>query len=265
MQSVKMQNDLFSPSNVKCFAVNNFASNSHQKNFINGVRDVRHTLGCLERSIKKSNEYEQRLLRCRGSHRHNHGASDWWDSEHSDEKVFKCSNTSSTTNTKSSRSLDGCPDTWSSMSIICLQHQYEELAKRYRALIQAYDEQCYAVGMRNKRLEKWRQCVYSTRAHLTLAHTALLSVGEKYLTLKNKRMDQKKWYQDQLLGMRQTLQDMRDSTNRARMKFDAQLEKCMASENDSDVALMLNEIRKCNLLFVENLQLKTLIEQLISS
>ncbi|KAJ8713603.1 hypothetical protein PYW07_013973 [Mythimna separata] len=262
MQGVKIRNDLFSPSNVKCFAINGYASNSHQKSLMNGVRNVRHTLGCLERSINKSNEYEQRLMHCRRSHKHSH-ADNWWNGEQSDEKFFKCSNTTSTSNTKTSRSLDDCTDTWSSMSIICLQYQYEELAKRYKALIQAYDEQCYAVGMRNKRLEKWRQRVYSTRAHLTLAHTALLSVGEKYLALKHKRKEQKKWYEDQLLSMRQTLQEMMESTTQARMKFDAHLEKCMACESDSDVALLLNEIRKCNLLFLENMQLKALIEQLI--
>ena len=44
------------------------------------------------------------------------------------------------------------------------------------------------------------------------------------------------------MGMRQSLQDMMDATTRARMKFDARLENCMAKECDSDAALLLYEV-----------------------
>lgn len=71
-----------------------YQPNSDHKSFINSVQNVRNTLGSLERSIGKSKEYEQKLLQCRGSHSHSHGANEWWDSDHSEEKSFKCNTTS---------------------------------------------------------------------------------------------------------------------------------------------------------------------------
>lgn len=64
--------------------------------------------------------------------------------------------------------------------------RYEELAKRYQILVQAYEDQCNAVGLCDKRLDQWRERANSTQAHLTHAHKTLIAVGEKYLALKNK-------------------------------------------------------------------------------
>ncbi|KAF9419424.1 hypothetical protein HW555_004072, partial [Spodoptera exigua] len=232
--------------------------NNDHKNFINSVQNVRNTLGSLERSIGKSKQYEQRLLRCRGSHSHSHGVNDWWDSDHSEEKSFK-----SSSNSKTCQSNDDYTDTWSTMSIVCLQYQYEELAKRYQILVQAYEEQCNAVGLCDKRLGQWRERATSTQAHLTHAHKTLIAVGEKYIALKNKCNLKKNWYKEQLAAMKQSLHDMMEATTQARMEFDARLEYCMANERDSDAALLLYEIRRCNLLFLENMRLKAIIEELI--
>uniref|UniRef100_A0A2A4K3W3 Uncharacterized protein n=1 Tax=Heliothis virescens TaxID=7102 RepID=A0A2A4K3W3_HELVI len=264
MQGVKIQNDLFSPSNLKCVAVNSFAPNANQKNFINSVQNVRNTLGCLERSLRKSNQYEQQLLHCRSSHTHSHGVNQWWDSEHSEEKSFKCSNTTSgTSNSKSSGRPEDHTDTWSTMSIICLQYHYEELAKRYKALIEAYNKQSQAIGLRDKRLEALRERANTMQAHLAHAHKTLLAIGEKFLALKRKRNGDKIRFEEQLAAMRQALHDMMETTTRARMKFDERLADYMANEEDSDAALLLYEIRKCNLLFLENMRLKAIIEEYI--
>ncbi|XP_035444623.1 uncharacterized protein LOC118272335 isoform X1 [Spodoptera frugiperda] len=267
MQGVKIRNELFSPRNLQCVTVNNFGPNSDHKSFINSVQNVRNTLGSLERSIGKSKEYEQKLLQCRGSHSHSHGANEWWDSDHSEEKSFKC-NTTTTSNSKSSETNEEYTDTWSTMSIVCLQYQYEELAKRYQILVQAYEDQCNAVGLCDKRLDQWRERANSTQAHLTHAHKTLIAVGEKYLALKNKCNLKKAWYKEQLAAMKQSLHDMMEATTRARMKFDARLEYCMANEHDADAALLLYEvsrqtIRRCNLLFLENMRLKAIIEELV--
>uniref|UniRef100_A0A2H1VRF8 SFRICE_010628 n=1 Tax=Spodoptera frugiperda TaxID=7108 RepID=A0A2H1VRF8_SPOFR len=262
MQGVKIRNELFSPRNLQCVTVNNFGPNSDHKSFINSVQNVRNTLGSLERSIGKSKEYEQKLLQCRGSHSHSHGGNEWWDSDHSEEKSFKC-NTTTTSNSKSSETNEEYTDTWSTMSIVCLQYQYEELAKRYQILVQAYEDQCNAVGLCDKRLDQWRERANSTQAHLTHAHKTLIAVGEKYLALKNKCNLKKAWYKEQLAAMKQSLHDMMEATTRARMKFDARLEYCMANEHDADAALLLYEIRRCNLLFLENMRLKAIIEELV--
>ncbi|XP_047027079.1 uncharacterized protein LOC124635260 [Helicoverpa zea] len=268
MQGVKIQNDLFSPSNMKYVAVNSFAPNPNQKNFINSVQNVRNTLGCLERSLLKSNEYEQQLLQCRGSHSHSHAPShdvnQWWESEHSEEKSFKCSNTTSgTINSKSSARQEDYTDTWSSMSIVCLQYHYEELSKRYKALIEAYNEQRQAISLRDKRLEALRERANTTQAHLQHAHETLIAVGEKFLALKRKRNEDKTRFEEQLAAMKEALHDMMETTTNARMKFDDRLAEYMANEEDSDAALLLYEIRKCNLLFLENMRLKAIIEEYI--
>lgn len=65
--------------------------------------------------------------------------------------------------------------------------RYEELAKRYKSLLEAYNEQSSAVGLRDKRLEQWQERVSATQAQLENAHHALIAVGEKFLSLKQKR------------------------------------------------------------------------------
>ncbi|KAH9641680.1 hypothetical protein HF086_005126 [Spodoptera exigua] len=76
-------------------------------------------------------------------------------------------------------------------------------------------------------------------------------------------VEQKNWYKEQLAAMKQSLHDMMEATTQARMEFDTRLEYCMANERDSDAALLLYEIRRCNLLFLENMRLKAIIEELI--
>lgn len=44
--------------------------------------------------------------------------------------------------------------------------------------------------------------------------------------------------------MKQSLHDMMEATTRARMKFDARLEYCMANEHDADAALLLYEVSR---------------------
>ncbi|CAH0584420.1 unnamed protein product [Chrysodeixis includens] len=265
MQSVKIQNDLFPPSNVKCVSINeSTVSNSEipPKNFINSLQNARNTLGCLERSIRKSNRYEQKLLQCKSAHNHLHDVNEWWDTDQSDDKSFKGSNTTSTSPCKSTRSHEDFTESWSTMSIVCLEYQYEELAKRYKSLLEAYNEQCGAVSLRDQRLEQWQERVSVTQTQLEHAHHALLAVGEKFLTLRQKRNLQKTWYEDQLVRLRRALRGVEDEATRARMRFDARLAYCLEAERDSDAALLMYEVRKCNLLFLENMRLKATIEEL---
>ncbi|XP_026738028.1 uncharacterized protein LOC113501171 isoform X2 [Trichoplusia ni] len=264
MQGIKIRNDLFSPSNVKCVSINDSTVSNPEippKNFMNSLQNARNTLGCLERSIRKSNRYEQKLLQCKSAHNHSHDVNEWWDSDQSDDKSFKGSNTTSTSHCKSTKSHEDFTESWSTMSIVCLQYQYEELAKRYKSLLEAYNEQSSAVGLRDKRLEQWQERVSATQAQLENAHHALIAVGEKFLSLKQKRNLQT-WYEEQLGRLRQVLRSVEDEATRARLRFDARIAYCLETERDSDAALLMYEIRKCNLLFLENMRLKATIENL---
>ncbi|XP_075978501.1 uncharacterized protein LOC142978106 [Anticarsia gemmatalis] len=260
MQRITSNNDLFSPDNIKCVEVNNFPLNGTQNSFISAVEEARNTLSCLERSLHKSSKYEQKLVQCKNTHSHSHDTHKWWDSDQSEQKSFIHTNTSPSI---SSRSGVGRAESWSTMSIACLQYQYDELSKRYEALLQAYDDQCSSISYRDMRLAQWRQRANLTQAQLSHAHQALLSVGEKYLALRRKRNALKQRCDERVNRMKSTLHDVVEITAREQLRFDARLSYCMSNEKNSDAALLLHEVRKCNLLFLENMRLKTIIEEFL--
>lgn len=68
--------------------------------------------------------------------------------------------------------------------------RYEELSKRYEALLRAYDERCGALNDRERAVARLQSRTDRMRAQLVHAHQALLSVGDKYLILRGKKMMQ---------------------------------------------------------------------------
>ncbi|XP_059053841.1 uncharacterized protein LOC131848103 [Achroia grisella] len=225
------------------------------KNFVNGLHNARNILHNLEQCIRKTNHYEERLLRCRADHCHSH-TNELLNNEPS-EKLFK-------TGTKqTSRSQVDLAESWSTMSIVCLQYQYEELSKRYEALLQAYNDRCTAVNIRDTSIERLQCRTKEMHKQLTHAHKVLLVVGEKFLTLKRKCHMQKNKYKDTIELLKCAVKNVVRSTERARLVLEQQLKVCMAAEHNAHTSLLLAEIRKYNILYLENLRLKAFIEQLM--
>lgn len=73
---------------------------------------------------------------------------------------------------------------------IHLLYRYEELSKRFETLLRAYDDRCNLLNTRDATLSRLRQRARLTHARLSHAHQALLSVGEKFLALRERRIAQ---------------------------------------------------------------------------
>ncbi|KPI97261.1 hypothetical protein RR46_09168 [Papilio xuthus] len=137
--------------------------------------------------------------------------------------------------------------------------RYEELSKRYEALLQAYDERCSALSERERAVTRLQGRTDRMRAQLVHAHQALLSVGDKYLMLRGKKMMQKKWYEERLEALKRLLQEITFEAERAEFELNSQTQESVESE-DVDTSLLVSEISRCNSLFLENLRLKTDLE-----
>ncbi|KAJ0178171.1 hypothetical protein K1T71_005994 [Dendrolimus kikuchii] len=250
---------LFSPENLKCVEINGLSSQSgnNQKNFVNGLANAQLILSKLEESLEKSNKYELQMFKCQICHTHFQDTNDWWDADISDNDVYESSKPG---NEKSTTNPGGeLMESWSTMFIICLQHKYEQLSKRYKALLEAYDKRCEAISNRDAALLKMRHRVTRTYSKLENAHTTLLAVGEKYLALGRKMNYHKFIYEEKIIKLQSKLNEVIETAERARIEFDEQLTRCLAEEQDTDTAILLYEIKKCNQLFLENLRLKTQI------
>ncbi|CAH0398838.1 unnamed protein product [Chilo suppressalis] len=259
MHSNKFKNNTFAPEKNKHVKFNDFTSNPiGQKNFISGLQNARRLLEGLERSFAKTVQYEARLLRCQATHAHSHD--DRWSSDNmSYEKDYRTNNTEST---KTSRGQVDLAESWSTMSIVCLQYQYEELSKRYEALLRAYDERCSVVSERDAALTRSRVRARNTHAQLVHAHKTLLAVGEKYLALWQKKHLQKKKFEKYTERLKATVRGMIAMCEHARLELDTRISRFMEKEQDAPKAQLLAEIRKCNLLYLENLRLKSQLESL---
>ncbi|CAK1586024.1 unnamed protein product [Parnassius mnemosyne] len=256
MDQYNVKNNFFIPQNYQREKISETsASFLRHKNFLNGLQNAQNLLNGLERCLQKSSKYEKKLLRCKSSHSHTHNFNDWWESEPSVEKETKTSNTG---NTKSSRSQVDLAESWSTMSIVCLQYQYEELSKRYETLLQAYDERCRKLNESDKTIERLQRRTYATHAQLVRANKTLLSVGEKYLILRRKRLLQKKLYEEKLEVLKHIIQEITAEVDQKDLELD-RLNINVEPELEVNTALLMSEIRKCNYLFLENLHLKELI------
>lgn len=224
-----------------------------QKNFVHGLQNARSILSDLERSIQKSHCYERRLLKCRSQHSHSHSEDGSRDGGVEREKE-SCARTETA---NASRSQVDVGESWSTMSIVCLQYQYEELSKRYEALLRAYDERCSALSARDEALQRLRQRVEAAQAHCASANKALLTVGEKYLRLRRRGHAQRAIYREQIKYLQEALRGMLRVASGARLELDAELARKMAAERDATQAVLLAEIRKCNRLYLENMLLKS--------
>ncbi|KAL4712064.1 hypothetical protein ACJJTC_003731 [Scirpophaga incertulas] len=246
-------NNTFASENIKCFHIDDLL----QKNFMNGLQNAGKLLENLERSLNKTIQYESRLLRCKAAHAHSHG--DQWSSDKSDDKCV----TNFEADTKElSRNPVDLMESWSTMSIVCLQYQYEELSKRYESLLRAYHELCGTVSNRDATLARLRNRGRATRAQLMHTHKSLISIGEKYLLLWDKKQLQKEQYKKTVDRMKAMVRGMMGMCEQARLELDNRLLRYIEKEQHMPNARLLSEIRKCNLLYLENMKLKALIEDL---
>ncbi|XP_072947777.1 uncharacterized protein [Epargyreus clarus] len=234
---------------------------SNKKSFLQGIQNARHLLNKLDRSLQKTNKYETRLLQCKATHAHTHN-------EPHDMGQLEVKETISSKSEKPSASSLRSPidlaESWSTMSIVCLQYQYEELSKRYESLLQAYHERCNAMNARDASVQRLQDRVKIAQDQLACTHKALLTVGEKYLKLRCKKLTQKSCYEDKCERLRQKMRKMLSEVERARLELDDQISQNLSSEHDTAIALLLSEIKKCNLLFLENIRLKVKLEELSS-
>ncbi|KAL0822378.1 hypothetical protein ABMA28_004467 [Loxostege sticticalis] len=261
MQLDRVESGLFTPENFKCVEVYNFPSTpSQEKNFMNGLQNVRQLLEGLERSLAKTSKYEDQLLRCKSTHAHSHAY--WWDSDRS-EKESKCSKsgTYDLVGIKP-RSQVNLAESWSTMSIVCLQYQYEELSKRYESLLRAYHDRCAVVRERDGALGRLRARTKDAHSQLAHAHRTLIAVGDKYLELCRKKRTQKNKYEDRIKHLKATVRGVMAMCEHARLQLDTTIARYLETEGEAPNAQLLAEIRKCNLLFLENLRLKAQIEKL---
>ncbi|XP_063827812.1 uncharacterized protein LOC135077193 [Ostrinia nubilalis] len=255
MQAEEVESGLFTPENIKCVEINNFASTpKHEKNFVNGLQNARQLLEGLQRSLAKTSKYEDQMLRCKSTHAHSHAY--WWDSDFS-EKEPKSSKIEI-----KPRSHVNLAEPWSTTSIVCLQYQYEELSKRYESLLQSYHDRCAAVGERDEALGRLRRRVRDAYAHLTQAHRTLIAVGDKYLDLSRRKRTQKNKYELKIKHLKATVRGVMAMCEHSRLQLDTTIARYLETEGEAPNAQLLAEIRKCNLLFLENLRLKAQIEKL---
>ncbi|KAJ2952868.1 hypothetical protein O0L34_g7234 [Tuta absoluta] len=262
MQGAYGCNVLMSGEKLKnSYVKNNLNRIIDEKNFINGICNARNILNSLEHSLNKTKKYEKKLIKCRASHSHTHDLNEWWESDVSEEK----SKGSKSGTAKSSRSQVNLAESWSTMSIVCLQYQYEELSKRYSALLQAYDERCSTLSAREAALSRLRQQVRTTQSRLAHAHRTVLMIGEKYLGLREKWLSEKSDYKANISRLKRTVNVVLEEAEGVRSELDSQLAEILSVEKDAATAMLLEEIRKCNLLFLENLRLKAQLGNIASS
>ncbi|XP_061378191.1 uncharacterized protein LOC116772589 [Danaus plexippus] len=260
MSTFDSNNDLFMPSNFKYVNVNRLSQKNREQKFLVGLQNAKSIIGELERSIKKSERYEEKLFKCKKSHSHSHDINEWWESDVSNSRFSKCSGESnhSKLNTCKSQnvSLVKIDESLSSINLFCLQNKYEDLLKRYEILSKLYVERCSLLTSRDVELATLRLCVKKTDDELQRVNRALLLVGKQYIDLKCKRFFQKVWYEERLFHLKCSMEAILSSAERARIELDDKLESVLNSQQDAAVSLLLAEIKKCNLLLLENLRLK---------
>ncbi|XP_050675414.1 uncharacterized protein LOC126972602 [Leptidea sinapis] len=244
-------NSDLSTNNFQYVVVNKEPAEKTNNNFMKCLDNVRKIIGSLDRSLKKTRKYEDQLFYCKSTHNHIHGT------ELSCESRSKCSDADKS---KSSRSHVDIADSWSTLSIVRLQYQYEELSKRYESLLRAYDDRSNVLSNRETALSKARELMKMKNKQLIEANTALLTVGEKYLNLSRKKFIQKQWYLDRIEQLKDRIHELVATAERARLELDDKLVYMSSQEDDETIKLLLKEVRACNLLFLENLQLKSLLE-----
>ncbi|CAH2090963.1 unnamed protein product [Euphydryas editha] len=223
MQAFDLNNKLFAPNNFEYVEINKTTqSTGEQKNVVYGIKNAISLLNELENSFKKSKHYEEKLLKCRMLHKHFH-SNDLWNTDDSDTKnsqnINKSSKRSNTDASKSPRSAFAITESWSTMSIVCLQYQYEELSKRYKNLLKAYNDACSSLSSQDHELLELRSQLKEAHADITKAHETILNVGSKYLTLKQKKLFQKISYQTKLEDLKKAIHDILVTAERASLEL----------------------------------------------
>ncbi|XP_063363505.1 uncharacterized protein LOC134652264 [Cydia amplana] len=259
MQDYQIKNNLNTADSIKNITVNNYPQDVfRQKNFMNGLQNARSILKDLQESLVETIKYENELMRCRSTHVHehnkDHGINEWL----SDEQNQKTGQSSG------SETQDyGAIESWSTMSIVCLQYQYEELAKRYKSLLCQYSSCCETANAKNTEVARLQALANSTHAQLMDAHTMLLAVGEKYMSLRERKLAMKHAYSKKVHQLKRAVKKLISAADRARRELDSSLKKAMRTERHGAAAMLLAEIQKCNNLCLENLRLKAQAQKLI--
>ncbi|XP_045450574.1 uncharacterized protein LOC123659403 [Melitaea cinxia] len=206
MQTFDISNKLFAPDNFEYVVINKTMQSIHEQiNVVRGIKNAVLLLKELENSFKKSKQYEEKLLKCRMLHRHCH-SNDLRNTDDSDTKDTNKSSKHSITDTKMSpRSAFEITESWSTMSIVCLQYQYEELSKRYKNLLKAYNDAFCSLNSYDSELKKVRRQLQEAHTDITKTNKTILSIGNKYLTLKQKKLFQKIWYQTKIEGLKKAI------------------------------------------------------------
>ncbi|XP_052741891.1 uncharacterized protein LOC112049956 [Bicyclus anynana] len=140
------------------------------------------------------------------------------------------------------RSTTNVTESCSTMSITCLQFQYEELLKRYQALLKAYDERGYSLSNQDDAFHTLYERIKETYAELAHVNKFLIIIGEKYLNLKYKKLTQKLWYEERIERLKCAARSIFITAERARSDLDKQLSRCLASEQDTAMVLLLEKI-----------------------
>ncbi|XP_061714943.1 uncharacterized protein LOC133523405 [Cydia pomonella] len=261
MQDYQIKSNFITADNIKNMTVNNYPQDVfRQKNFLNGLQNARNLLKHLQESLEETRKYENELMRCRSTHLHEHEdhTINEWLSDHEHEQNHK------TWQSSGSETQDyGAIESWSTMSIVCLQYQYEELSKRYKSLLCEYSSCCEAANAKNTEVARLQALASSTHAQLMDAHTMLLAVGEKYMSLRERKLAMKHAYSKKVHQLRRAVKELIAAADRARRELDSSLKKAMRTERHGAAAMLLAEIQKCNNLCLENLRLKAEAQELI--
>ncbi|XP_012550384.2 uncharacterized protein LOC101737601 isoform X1 [Bombyx mori] len=232
---------------------NNFKADG---DYMNSLQNARSVLAKLEKTIYKTSKYETMLSRCKSGHTHSHSLNELWESDFT-EDTHKLKSKTEINRNDVARS-------WSTMSIVCLQYQYDELTKRYESLLQAFNERCDAVNTRDNALNDLQKRLNTCHNEINEVHKTLITVCDKYLALKYKKNVQLSSLNVKIEKLKNTIKCVLKAAEQARIHFDQQLACYLSKEKDAISATLLTEITICNKLFVENLKLKAHINELTS-
>ncbi|CAF4756846.1 unnamed protein product [Pieris macdunnoughi] len=222
-------NNLFAPENFKYVEINKQPAATCD-NFLNGVLNAKNILCSLERSLKKTQNYEDQLLKCQCKHFHTTN----------EQHVFSNKNDSSEEKCVSSRSSEDLANDWASMNVVCLKYHYEELSARYDVLLREYDERCNLETSHKETISRLRNRMKRNHTNLIEANKALLAVGEKYMKLRQKKLIEKEWFEHRIEQLKQRIEDVVRTAERARLELDDQLNNC--HEDNVSLSLLVEEV-----------------------
>ncbi|XP_064214022.1 paramyosin isoform X1 [Tribolium castaneum] len=238
-----------------------------RKKFKEHVKEMEQTVQTLENNLKESNQNEKELmLSVQNDQIKYQGISNQLKEALKENQQLinilqQKTNDQDTSRTNSQVDLSS---SCSTMSIVHLQYKYEELLTNHHGLLKLLDiksEEIKKVHEENVRLkteiEQLRQNLLETEENLENLESKFYRMKEK----KNEKINKLKAHKETLQMVHNQLVNVLDNQC---MEKDSVMSDEIKNCRDSEKALLLQEIRKNNMLAYENFQLNQQVELLQS-